>query len=47
MVGGGLAGLSVSWHLLALGVNRLTIIDPRPPGMAEASSVAGKKVRLY
>lgn len=42
IVGGGLAGLSTAWHLAtAEGVASITILDPRPPGQAEASSVAG------
>ncbi len=51
IVGGGLAGLSTAWHLVAQGgqqrqpqphpLTSLTLLDPRPPGQAEASSVAG------
>ena len=43
ILGGGLAGLSTAWHLTASsnGPASITIVDPRPPGQAEASSVAG------
>jgi glycine/D-amino acid oxidase-like deaminating enzyme len=42
IVGGGLAGLATAHHLLSLSPSiRLTIYDPRSPGKAEASSVAG------
>lgn len=41
IVGGGLAGLSTAWHLATDGAASITILDPRPPGQAEASSVAG------
>lgn len=48
IVGGGLAGLSTAWHLAAAAAEggaaaaaSITILDPRPPGQAEASSVAG------
>jgi len=40
VVGGGLAGLSTAWHLTGL-VKQVSIFDPRPPGQAEASAVAG------
>lgn len=42
-MGGGLAGLSTAWHLASTadGPASITIVDPRPPGQAEASSVAG------
>ena len=53
ILGGGLAGLSTAWHLVTAAASggggggissslaSLTIVDPRPPGKAEASSVAG------
>lgn len=44
IVGGGLAGLSTAWHLASTPDDKpasITIVDPRPPGQAEASSVAG------
>ena len=47
MVGAGLAGLSTAWHLIDKGVKSVIIIDPKPPGHAEASSVAGKAKYAY
>ena len=43
IVGGGLAGLATAWQLAtaARPPASITIWDPRPPGQAEASSVAG------
>ena len=43
IVGGGLAGLATAWQLAtaARPPASITIWDPRPPGRAEASSVAG------
>lgn len=42
IVGGGLAGLSTTYHLLKKGENlRITIFDKSEPGQGGASSVAG------
>lgn len=47
IVGGGLAGLATAHHLLQLLPSiSVTIFDPREPGKAEASSVAGKQLDM-
>ena len=42
VIGGGLAGLSIAYHLLEKSPSSdITIIDPRSPGTGGASAVAG------